>query len=65
MTPGGPMTLIVTVVLLGCLLVGFVIIFRSLAGRRLTRNRVCRRCRNTNPGHAGFCAHCGQSLNSV
>ncbi len=63
--PGGPMTLIVEVVLIGCLVVGMVIIFRSLAGRRSSRESVCPRCHNHNPGHAKYCANCGDKLNSA
>ncbi len=59
-----PMTVIVAVVLTACLITGLVIVCRSMAGRKSLRGNVCDTCRNINPGHAKFCAHCGQKLTS-
>ena len=64
MTYVGPMTVIVAVVLAACFVAGAICVRRALSARSLARKKVCRRCRNVNPGCAKYCAHCGQLLDS-
>ncbi len=59
-----PMTAIVTLVILGCIVGGAIMFLYSLAQRfGEDSSKVCGRCQKRNPAHARFCAHCGQQLN--
>ena len=58
-----PMTAIVILVIVGCVVGGVLMFLYSLirrAGEGFVT--VCRRCQKRNPVHAHFCGHCGQSL---
>ncbi|MBI4718637.1 MAG: hypothetical protein HY763_12580 [Planctomycetes bacterium] len=58
-----PMTTIVAIVLATLLVVGLFLIIRSFRDRSGGCGELaCPRCRAANPGHARFCARCGQAL---
>jgi len=58
-----PMTAIVILVILGCVVGGVLMFLYSLV-RKVGEGavKVCRRCQKRNPAHARFCGHCGQNL---
>lgn len=56
----GPMTIIVTVFLAVCLLLGISILVGSYAAA--SAGPSCTRCRHVNRREAKFCAHCGTPL---
>jgi len=63
MIVAGPMAILIALALAVSFAVGVWAISRSLRrepGAR--RSLICGGCRNANPGHARFCAHCGQPL---
>ncbi len=75
MTFSTPMTLIISVVLLACFIVGLSLLIRSLArkggGRGDTpiqrgaeQRAECPDCHHANPLEAKFCARCGAELNA-
>ena len=74
MTFSTPMTLIISVVLLACFIVGLSLLIRSLSRRggsggtpiqRGSAQRAeCPDCHNANPLEAKFCARCGAELNA-
>ncbi len=60
---GGPMTLIVALVLAALLIAGVAIVLRAARQRSQPLfGSACAHCRKKNPHHAKFCAHCGQAL---
>ena len=62
---GGPMTVIVVIVLAGLLVAGLLAVYRGRSARTSGRRaKVCQRCRNINPLHAKFCSQCGEPLDS-
>ncbi|MFQ5495121.1 MAG: hypothetical protein ACE5EX_07035 [Phycisphaerae bacterium] len=62
----GPMTYLVLLVLALCVFVGLGTILVGLFGNNgRLKSRVCRQCRNRNPRHAKFCAHCGRRISSA
>ena len=56
-----PMTFIVVVALAAFLLVGVVMVLRSLS-QRLSQVTRCSRCGHDNPASAKFCALCGAPI---
>ncbi len=58
----GPMTIIAVLVILTSFAVGVGIIIRARSAQASMRSKVCPECREKNPGHADYCAHCGQRL---
>ncbi len=59
----GPMTIIAVCGLVACLLAGIVLIRWAIANSS-SRKKACGKCRNVNPAHARFCAHCGQEMDA-
>ena len=58
-----PMTVIVVIAVVICFIVGLAAIRRAMRNQsRAGRNIVCPHCRTPNPGHAKFCAGCGEAL---
>jgi len=59
-----PMTLIVSLALIVCGVIGLRFILAVMSGASGSRKgKVCGRCRTRNPAHAKFCAQCGKPLN--
>ena len=58
-----PMTAIVILVILCCVVGGALLFLYSLVRQAGEGSaKVCRRCQKPNPAHARFCGHCGQRL---
>jgi|GEM_PF-1793266 len=58
-----PMTLIMILVLAGCLAAGIAMIRQARRSRDPAAGTLtCPNCRKGNPGRAKFCAHCGTPL---
>ena len=64
-----PMTFIVTLVLIGTVVFGLILLIRAFgtpgadqADLDLGTQTACPGCRRLNPTHAKYCAHCGQTL---
>jgi len=58
-----PMTVIVVILLVGCLAAGIAIVFGAkFFGGPAADTIVCPKCRAANPGIARFCSQCGDSL---
>ena len=58
-----PMTVIVVILLVGCLAAGVAIVFGAkLFGGPAAGTIVCPKCRAANPEIAKFCCQCGESL---
>jgi rRNA maturation endonuclease Nob1 len=59
------MTVIVILGIVVCLAVGLAVIVWAIGSKTAGRDKkMCTRCRNANPEHAKFCAHCGQKLDA-
>ena len=63
---GTPATFLVVLALLVTGVAGLFMIFYAAMRSRDDRGgrRICPRCSEANPGHARFCAHCGQGLST-
>lgn len=58
-----PMTMIVVILLVGCLAAGIAIVFGTkFFGGPAAGTIVCPKCRAASPGIAKFCCQCGEAL---
>jgi predicted amidophosphoribosyltransferase len=66
-------TVLVELVIIGCLIAAAVMLARSLVratscslrgAGQAEETTVCKQCRKENPSHAQFCSRCGEPLQS-